>query len=407
MNKKIVIIGAGLTGTYIGRNLAEQGYKVTIYDKRNHVAGNIYDYKDKNTNNIVHKYGPHIFHSDDTKTWNWLNRFSEWDKTSHRSRVLFKDTNKWHTMSFGLHTIKEIYDEGKANKIINELLTVYSDRVNSEKFEDKRVTILELLNSKNELIKELGEFLWENDFKPYTSKQWGISPDDVDKNIFYRVPFHLTNHNKLFNNKYEAFPRGGYTKIIENALAHENITVKLNNNPMDSISIRDNKVYMDNEEIILIFTGAIDELFDYKYGELGYRSLTFEFFENDFDGKYEDGRPNVDIYPTINKNNEIVKYTRISNYGLFHYNNGENSKTKQISAKEYSHKFERNTNLDRYYPLSTDFDKEIYSKYKKDADVINGLYLAGRLADYKYYDMDKALITADEKLSIILGDLNE
>lgn len=404
--KEIIVVGAGLSGAYIASNLANHGHKVSVFDRRSTIAGNIYDYKDKETNNIVHKYGPHIFHTDDDKIWEWVNKYTEWEQTEHRSRVYFKDTKKWHKMSFGFKLIEELYPKDEAIKLIHKIIDenhklYYSNR------EYPHISIYELLNSKDPDIKKLANTLWENDFKPYTSKQWGIDPMDVDKNILRRIPFHLSYHQKLFHNKYEALPKYGYTDLIKNALNHENISVKLNTDPTKDIEFKNNKAFYKGEEVIVVFTGAIDELFNYEFGELSYRSLTFELFKNQLDGEFELGRPNVDIYPTITEDGEKAEFTRISNYGLFHYNNGENSKTHQISGKEYSHKFVRDTGLERYYPLSQPDDKKMYNKYKEKADEIEGLYLTGRLADYKYYDMDKAIIAADEKLKEIMEKLND
>lgn len=388
MGKSIVIVGTGFSGAYIGRNLAEQGWKVKMLERRNHIGGQMYDKIDEETGCLVHEYGPHIFHTDDEDIWNWLNKFSDFTPYELRTRVFFETQQDWFTCSFGFHTIEKLYDEEKAEEIKKRLLKAYPGR--------EKVTIPELLESEDELIREFVNTLWEEDYKPYTAKQWGIDPEDVDPDILKRVPVYMSHFDKIHNNKYEALPSEGYTKLFENIFDHPNISIELNVDAMDVLEIKNNKIYYKGKESIVLFTGAIDELLNYKYGELSYRSLTFEKEVTPNDKNTKSGDPAVDIYP-----HEKYKFTRITNYGKLPI---QNHLDYQISVKEYSHQFKVGTNLERYYPLSTPDDKAKYKKYLKEAEKIKGLYLSGRLADYKYYDMDKALIAARDVLKVILKE---
>lgn len=388
-NKSIIIVGAGFTGAYVGRQLAERGWNVKIIEKRNHIAGNMYDKVDKKTGCLVHEFGPHIFHTDDDDIWKWLNKFSNFTPFSLKARVLFESQQDWFICSFGFHTVEKLFDKGKANKIIHELKVNYPNR--------SKVTIPELMRSDSKLIREFVEILWEEDYKPYTAKQWGLNPDEVDLDILSRVPVYLSYYDKIHSKKYEALPSSGYTSLFESILNHENIEIKLSTDAMKSIKIANNKIYYNNKPVKLMFTGAIDELFNYQFGQLNYRSLNFSKATTINDKNALIGDPCVDIYPSNN-----FSYTRITNYGKLPI---QKHLDYQVSVKEYPVKFELNSNLERYYPLSTPEDKDIFNKYKVLSKDVTGLYLAGRLADYKYYDMDKALIAARNTLNKILEEI--
>jgi len=387
--KKIIIAGAGLTGAYIGRNLAERGWRVLIVEKKNHIAGHVYDKVDEETGCLVHEYGPHIFHTDDEDIWKWVNKFSSFTPFNLKTQVLFESKQDWFTCSFGFHTVEKLFSEKKAKEIISKLKQTYPGQ--------EKVTVPELLKSKEPLIKEFAEVLWEEDYKPYTAKQWGLDPDKVDPDILKRVPVYMSYYDKIHKNKYEALPTNGYTALLGAILSHENILIQLSTDALSNLEFSGNSVYYDGEETMFLYTGAIDELFDYEFGTLNYRSLKFEKEVIPNDKNTKDGDPCVDIYP-----NSKYPFTRITNYGKLPI---QNHLDLQVRAKEYSSEFKLNSGLERFYPVSTVEDKEKLEKYKEKAKEIKGLYLSGRLADYKYYDMDKALIAARETLNKILEDV--
>lgn len=388
MTKEIVIVGSGFTGAYLARNLAEKGWDVKILERREQVGGQMFDQVDKGTGCLVHEYGPHIFHTDDEDIWEWLNKFSKFTPFNLKTQVYFEGKQDWFTCSFGFHTIDKLYGNEKAEEIKARLLATFPGQ--------EKVTIPVLLDSKDPLIAEFANTLWEEDYKPYTAKQWGISPDEVDPDILKRVPVYMNYFDKIHNNKYEALPSEGYSVLFAAILDHPNIQVELGVDAMDRLRIDGNKVLCDGEEKVVVFTGAIDELFNYKHGELSYRSLSFEKEVVPNDKNTQVGDPCVDIYP-----NEKYGYTRITNYGKVPI---QNHLDFQVISKEYSHAFTLDNGMERYYPMNTAPDKLILEKYLKEVETIDGLYLSGRLADYKYYDMDKALVAARDKLKIILEE---
>ena len=388
MNKKIVIVGAGFSGSYFARNLAELGWDVTIVEKHNHIAGHVFDKVDEETGCMVHEFGPHIFHTDDDDIWQWVNRFSKFNPFSLKTQVFFESYQEWFTCSFGFHTVEQLFDKEKAAEVIRRLKRDYPQR--------ETVTVPELMESKDELIKEFINILWEEDYRPYTAKQWGLEPSQVDQDILKRVPVYMSYFDKIHNNKYEAIPVNGYTELFKNILDHKNIKIQLNTDALANLDFRDNQVYYDGEKTTLLFTGAIDDLFNYEFGALNYRSLKFEREITANDKNTQIGDPCVDIYPDGKHD-----FTRITNYGKLPI---QNNIEYQISVKEYSIKYEPGSGIDRFYPTSTNSDKEILAKYQDKAKNIDGLYLAGRLANYKYYDMDKSLIAAREEFQKFLAE---
>lgn len=385
-NKKIVIAGAGFSGSYFARNLAEMGWDVKVVEKHDHVAGHVYDKVDEETGCMVHEFGPHIFHTDDEDIWSWVTRFAEFAPFSLKTQVFFESYQEWFVCSFGFHTIEQLFDEEKAAETIKRLKDNYPGR--------ETVTVPELLNSKDEYIKEFADILWAEDYRPYTAKQWGLEPTKVDPDILKRVPVYMSYFDKIHDDKYEAVPVDGYTELFKNILDHENIELQLNTDALEHLEIKDNQAYYEGEKTIFLFTGAIDDLFEYEFGPLNYRSLIFEREITANDKNTQVGEPCVDIYP-----DEKYEFTRITNYGKLPI---QNDIEYQISVKEYPVQYELGSGIDRFYPVSTEEDKKKFAKYKEKADKIDGLFLSGRLANYKYYDMDKSLIAAREALQEFL-----
>lgn len=377
MEDKIVIIGSGLTGSYFARELAENGEDVLVLEKNAHVGGQLYDYIDKDTNCLVSKYGPHIFHTSNQHVWNWVRQFSEFEPYELRNRTYldFEEKSGFYEMPFGTHTAKSLLTSAEYNEYLRAIVEEFPGKIS--------VSVSELLDSKVPIIKKFANLIWELNYKLYTSKQWGISPNEVDSSVLKRVPVYLSHYNRYFNDSYEGIPKGGYTKFIEKILNHKNINIKLNTKP--NVEIKENKCIVDGIYYKkVIFTGPVDSLFNYKYGELGYRSLKFEFFKEKMNSNLYFGMPSVDTYPS-----HKFKWTRITHYGLLPL---QKDLSYQISAKEYSFKYNPyNKENNPYYPISTKEDKKLLSKYLEESNNINNLILAGRLGTYKYYNMDKAI----------------
>jgi len=370
--KKTLIVGSGISGCVIARELADNGDQVLVIDKRSHVGGNIYDYRDKN-GIMIHKYGSHIFHTNNKRVWNYMERFCEFNTYMHKVLGLL-DGIETH-IPFNLNTLYDVFPKSMAERLEEKLLCRYE--LNS------KVAILEFQKEEDKDLKYLSEYVYQKIFLEYTKKQWGVSPEGVDGAVTARVPVYISKDNRYFQDKYQGIPLGGYTKLIENMLDHKNIKLKLNTDFNELSEVKD----FDR----IIYTGPIDEYFDYKYGELGYRSVYFKMETHDREYYQQTACVN---YPCN------YDFTRIHEYK--HYLDDKSSKT--VIAKEYSETFERGKN-ERYYPIPSDENRILYEKYKQEADKIEGLYFLGRLGEYKYYDMDKAAARALEFADeLIKGD---
>lgn len=370
--KKAIVIGCGLSGAVIARELAEYGYSVEIMEKRNHVAGNLYDYIDEH-GILVHKYGPHTFHSTKKELFDYVSKYEDWKEYKLTCGAVIN--NKCTPTPFNFKTIDDFFDKNKAADIKNHLKTYYKDQ--------KTVSILELLNHKDPVIQEYAQFLFDNDYSLYTAKQWGISTDKVDPSILKRVPVRLDYKEGYFDDAYQAMPKHSYVKFFENLLNHSNIKVSLNTDALKLISIENNNLLYKCRKVNfpIIYTGAIDKLFGFKYGALPYRSLRFIWKYEDIDSKQD--MPVV-AYP------QAKGYTRITEYKKLPFQPTEGTSY----AVEYPLMCDGNSELEPYYPLLTSDNISKYEMYKNDADNISHLTLCGRLACFKYFNMDQALENA-------------
>ena len=262
--KNVIIFGAGPSGAVLARRFAEQNYKVTVFEKRNHIAGNLYDYKNKD-GIIIHKYGPHIFQCSDEKIINYVKKYSDWKEFRHKVNVKVK--GKEVPLPINFESIDILFPS--KSEMLKQIL--------KKEFKDKKVIyIMDLLKSVDEL-KKLGEFIYENIFENYTIKMWGLNPKDIDPTVLKRVPLRLSYDDGYFSDDFQAVPIDGYTKLINNILNHKNIKIKLNSNP-NILEIKENKTYINGKESedTIIWTGPIDKLFNFSEGELPYRSLKFK-----------------------------------------------------------------------------------------------------------------------------------
>ena len=370
---KNLIAGCGLSGAVIARLLADIGEKVLVIDRKNHIAGNIYDYKDEN-GIYIHKYGSHIFHTNNEKVWEFLNRFTSFNTYMHKVVALIDGIET--TIPFNINTLYDVFPKSLAKRLEEKLLN---------KFEyNTKVPILEFQKQDDNDLKFLADYIYEKVFLHYTAKQWGKNPDEIASAITARVPVYVSKDDRYFQDKYQGIPLNGYTKMVENILNHPNIEVKLNTDFKEFAS--ENQEELKNFRIF--YTGSIDEFFDYKYGELPYRSVHFKFETH-----------NREFY----QSNAVVNYpcnydfTRIHEYK--YYLNDKSDKT--VIAKEYSEYFENGKN-ERYYPIENDDNKNLYEKYLSQTP--DNLYFLGRLGDYKYYDMDKAVERAINLFEEIKND---
>ncbi len=361
-----IIIGAGFSGASIARLIADiLNEKVIVIDKKEHIAGNSFDYRDKN-GIMIHKYGSHIFHTNNEKVWKFLNQFGNFNTYMHEV-VGNLDGIEAH-IPFNFNTLYQVFPQTFAKRLEKKLLKTF--------VYNTKVPILEFQKQNDEDLKYLANYVYEKIFLNYTTKQWGVSPKDVDGAVTARVPVYLSKDNRYFQDKYQGIPLEGYTKLVENMLAHPNIEVRLNT---------DFKTFkQDNnlENSRIFYTGSIDEYFDYKYGQLPYRSVYFKFEEHN--------REFYQSHACINYPNNY-DFTRIHEYK--HYLQDKSDKT--VIAKEYSENFELGKN-ERYYPIANQENIELYNKYLEEAKNEKNVHFLGRLGDYKYYNMDAAIARAIE-----------
>ena len=349
-----LIVGAGLFGAVFAYEANKRGKKCLVIDKRNHIAGNIYTEEQEGIQ--VHKYGAHIFHTSNKAIWEYINKFAEFNRYTNSPIARYK--NEVYNLPFNMNTFNKLWgvftpDEAK-EKIKKELAEVNID---------------EPRNLEEQAIKLVGKTIYEKLVKGYTEKQWGQKAIDLPSFIIKRLPVRFTYDNNYFNDKYQGIPIGGYTKIVEEML--EGIEVKLNCD------------YFDNKDELvecakkIIFTGPIDRFYDYKFGELEYRSLRFETEVLDIE--------NYQGNAVVNYTEFEVPYTRIIEHKHFEYGN----QPKTIITKEYPDSWNRDK--EAYYPINNEKNNELYSKYKELANKDEKVIFGGRLGQYKYYDMDKVI----------------
>lgn len=373
--KDVIIIGAGFAGATVANVLANKGKNVLIIDKRDHIGGNAYDYMEEDI--LIHKYGPHIFHTNSKDVFDYLSNFTEWYKYEHK--VLGHVDNKLVPIPFNFKSIEECLPE-KAEKLIDLLKKDYG--------EGKKVPIMELLSNENEDIRYLANYIYEHVFKYYTMKQWDMKVEELDGAVSARVPVNTSYDDRYFNDAYQYMPKEGYTKLIGKMLDNEHIEVLLGTNVTDILKLEDGTIYYNGEvfEGDVYYTGALDELFEYKYGELPYRSLDLilERLNKTFQDAATENYPEND-----------VKFTRITEYK--HFMEVEPKGVTYIHT-EYPFPYRRNGEVGNvpYYPIIKDENQALYETYVKEASKYPKLHLIGRLAEYKYYNMDAIVLKALE-----------
>ncbi len=371
-----IVVGSGFAGSVIAERIANVlNQKVLIIEKRNHIGGNCYDCKDEN-NIIIHKYGPHLFHTDYKDVFDYLSNFTEWHIYYHK--VLAFVDGKKVPLPFNLNSIYEVFPQELAKRLEVRLIEKYGYGT--------KIPILELLKEEDQDLKFLANYVYEKIYKNYTIKQWGLKPEEISPQVTARVPIYVSRDNRYFTDKYQVIPKDGYTKIFERMLNHPNIKIMLNTDFKEVISIdfENKKIYFLGQEFKgkLIFTGMINELFNFKYGFLPYRSLDlrFEMIEQEY---YQEA-------PVVNYPNDY-DFTRITEFKHIHPVKSD----KTTILKEYPKAYQPNVDIP-YYPVFTKENQELYNKYKEEVDKFENLVLVGRLAEYRYYDMDDVVKRALE-----------
>lgn len=362
----VIIVGAGTAGCTVACKLAEQGKKILILEKKNHIAGNCYDTKDEH-GMLIHVYGPHIFHTSKENVYEFLSRFTEW--YAFRHEVVANVHGQYMPVPFNLHTLKAAYGEERAKELEEKLVCIYGMGT--------KVPILDLMNHEDADLQMIGKFVYDNIYVYYTMKQWGKKPEEIDPAVTARVPVNISYDNCYFSDKYQGVPLHGFTAMFENMVEHKNITVELGKEAKDMLRVEDSKVLYQGEEFggDVIFTGPIDEFFDCKYGRLPYRTLdfVFEYYEKD------DFQGHSVVNYTVDQD-----YTRITEYK---YLTGQKCKGTTIS-KEYPSAYTGEAGQIPYYSIANEENHALFAKYKAEVEEIPNFHLLGRLAEYQYYNID-------------------
>jgi UDP-galactopyranose mutase len=357
-----LIVGAGFSGAVLAERLASNGFKVLICDRRPHIGGNAYDHYDE-AGILVHKYGPHIFHTNSRDVFDYLSRFTEWRGYEHR--VLASVDGQLVPIPINLETVNTLY---------GLKLTSFEVEKFFESQAEKRSPVR---TSEDVVVSKVGRELYEKFFRGYTRKQWDLDPSELDASVTSRVPVRTNRDDRYFTDTYQAMPLRGYTRMFENMLDHPNIFILLKTD------------YRDIEKAIpfreMIYTGPVDAYFDYRFGKLPYRSLEFKFETHD--------RSTFQPTGTVNFPNEHL-YTRITE---FKYLTGqEHAKTSIV------YEFPR-AEGDPYYPVPRPENAELYKRYQTLAEATPGVHFVGRLATYRYYNMDQCVAAALTTYSKIVG----
>lgn len=364
-----LVIGCGLSGAVIARHFAEQGKKVVIWERRDHIGGNMYDYIDEH-GFLVQKYGPHIFHTSKKELYDYMCKYEIWQQYKLKCGAVWDNT--YTPTPFNFTTIDTFYSKSDADNLKQKLTDAFKGK--------KTATVVEVLEHPDPDIRGYAEYLFENDYAPYTAKQWGVSPNEIDSSVLKRVPLRFSYEEGYFDDKYEVMPTHSFTNFFENLLNHSNIEVNLGIDALEHLTIKDNKIAIDGKIVYypVIYTGALDELFGCVYGRLPYRSLRFEWKYQDIDSLQD---APVVAYP------KEKGYTRITEYKKLPIQNKKGT----TYALEYPIQYQEGENQEPYYPVLTEESQKQYAKYKILANGIPNLICCGRLADFKYYNMDQAL----------------
>ena len=369
MTVRAIVVGLGFAGSVLSRELAEAGFEVLALERRSQIAGNMYE--TVRANGVrVHQYGPHIFHANSGEVFDYLSQYSDFYPYTHR--VLGRIQGKLVPIPFNFTSIDALFPKSEADDLEIRLTEAYPDR--------ERVFVSELMNHKDPAIERLGKFIFENVFVNYTAKQWGIPASEVDVSVINRVPVVLSKDDRYFTDRIQQMPLNGYTPLFEKLLDHPGITLRLNTNAAERLSIdaASSRVYFDGEPFDgpVLWTGAIDELFRYSLGPLPYRSLNMVFEDLPIE-RYQKAA-------VVNYPNE-EEFTRITEFKLM---------TRQVLPedttilKEYPLPYDPEKRMEAYYPIFSAENQTLYDEYRALGAMIPNLRFCGRLAEYRYYNMD-------------------
>ena len=374
-----LVVGCGMAGTVIARELAERaGKKVLILEMRDHIGGNAYDLLNE-SGIFVHQFGPHIFHTDSKRVFDYLSRFTQWRNYVHE--VVGDIHGQLIPIPFNLNSLHLAFEPCKAARIEQKLIAIYGL--------GSKVPILDLRRQPDKELAEIADFIYNNVFLYYTQKQWGLAPDEIDALVTARVPVFISYDNRYFQDTYQGIPANSYTSLFKQMLNHPNIELQLNTDARRLLRLESGEVFFDGTPFqgTVIYSGSADELFDCRYGRLPYRTLDFVFETHNITWYQPTGTVN---YPVDRD------YTRITE---FKHLTGQALDGRTTIVKEYPRAYTGADSETPYYPIQNPENLILYEQYQKLTAEFPQVHLLGRLAEYKYYNMDaivkKALELAD------------
>lgn len=369
-----LVIGSGYAGSVAAREMAERGgRRVLVLERRGHVGGNAYDCLDEH-GILIHKYGPHIFHTSERRVFDYLSRFTGWRDYQHR--VVANVHGRFLPVPFNLTSLHMAFPKEKAARLEDKLLSAYSANA--------RVTILSLRENTDPELREVADYVYENVFVHYTMKQWGQTPEEIDPATTARVPVLLSRDDRYFQDPYQGMPLEGYTPLFQRMLDHPRITVELGVDARERMALEDGVIRLDGEPFAgpVIYTGEVDELFSFRFGHLPYRTLDFDFETLEVD-RFQ---PTATVNYTVSED-----YTRITEYKQL---TGQVVPGRTTIMKEYSRAYTGSPGEIPYYAVISPENNARYGRYRDLAGGFSNLHLLGRLAEYKYYNMDAIALRA-------------